>query len=108
MVDRNLRHSLWFCEPQVDRDATSSVFPRVQRSPKCHTATRGAEIKTERSAPYVGLRRTRNSDDAGIQVLPSKLSLLSLEAIENADLSHSFHQEREPHIINASIAVRQH
>jgi hypothetical protein len=45
-VNRDLRHGLWFREPQVDRDATSSVFIGIQRSPEGHAATRGAEMKT--------------------------------------------------------------
>src|ERR1700730_3988913 len=55
MINGHLRYSLRFGQPQVDRDAAPPLSVSFQRSPICHAATCGAEMKLERLAPDVGL-----------------------------------------------------
>jgi hypothetical protein len=57
VIDRNLRHGLRFGKPQVHRDAPLPFLVGLQRPPVDDAAARGAEVKPERLATHIGLRR---------------------------------------------------
>lgn len=69
MVNGNLRHSLRFGQPQVDRDATPALFVSFQRSPICHAATCGTKMEPDGLAADVGLGRTRDIDAFAFEVI---------------------------------------
>jgi len=69
MVDGNLRHGLWFRQPQVDCDASPPLSVGLPRAPVGYASTGGAEMKFDRLATDVSFGLTGDMDTFAFEVI---------------------------------------